>query len=65
MINNISTDIYSDGTADGGRQINGLQALVAAVPTTGTVGGIDRSVTGNTFWRNQEIRVHRRWFDYW
>src|ERR1700744_3401132 len=29
MANNTSTDCYSDGTADGGPQIGGLQALVA------------------------------------
>lgn len=51
MINNISTDIYSDGTADGGKQIGGLQSLVADDPTTGTVGGINRA--NYTFWRNK------------
>jgi hypothetical protein len=54
LVNNIALDVYSDGTADGGRQINGLQALIAAVPTSGTVGGIDRSATIATFWRNQK-----------
>ena len=54
MMNNIALDLYSDGTADGGRQINGLQALVAAAPTSGIVGGIDRSTTLATFWRNQK-----------
>lgn len=51
FMNNMSTDIYSDGTADGGKQIGGLQLLVADDPTTGTVGGIDRS--SYSFWRNQ------------
>lgn len=50
MINNISADVYSDGTADGGKQIGGLQLLVADAPTSGTVGGIDRATY--TFWRN-------------
>lgn len=50
--NNIALDIYSDGTADGGRQIGGLQLLVSATPTTGTVGGIDRSTTVGSFFRN-------------
>lgn len=49
--NNHSTDIYSDGTADGGKQIGGLQLLVADDPTTGVVGGIDRSAW--SFWQNQ------------
>ena len=51
--NNIALDIYSDGTADGGRQIGGLQLLVSATPTTGTVGGIDRSTTVGSFFRNK------------
>ena len=50
--NNIALDIYSDGTADGGRQIGGLQLLVSTTPTTGTVGGIDRSTTVGSFFRN-------------
>lgn len=53
MRNNIALDIYSDGTADGGRQIGGLQLLVSSTPTTGTVGGIDRSTTAGTFFRNK------------
>lgn len=51
MVNNVSGDIYSDGTADGGKQIGGLQSLVSTSPTTGTVGGINRA--NFTFWRNQ------------
>ena len=54
--NNIAQDCYSDGTADGGRQIGGLQLLIADNPTTGTVGGIDRSTTAGTFFRNQRFR---------
>ena len=50
IVNNISSDSYSDGTADGSKQIGGLQHLVADSPSTGTVGGIDRSTF--TFWRN-------------
>jgi len=53
MKNNISADIYSDGTASGGKQIGGLQSLIADDPTTGTVGGIDRSAY--TFWRNAKF----------
>jgi len=50
MKNNISNDIYSDGTADGGKQIGGLQSLVADDPTSGTVGGINRATY--SFWQN-------------
>lgn len=52
LVNNIAVDCYSDGTADGGRQIGGLQLLVDSTPSTGTVGGIDASTTVGSFWRN-------------
>lgn len=52
LTNNIAIDCYSDGTADGGKQIGGLQLIVDTTPTTGTVGGIDASTTIGTFWRN-------------
>lgn len=42
-------DIHSDGTADGGRQITGLQAAIPTDPTTGTYGGISRA--SNAIWR--------------
>lgn len=50
LMNNIAVDCYSDGTASSGKQIGGLQLLVADSPATGTVGGIDRSLW--SFWRN-------------
>jgi hypothetical protein len=50
MKNNISTDMYSAGTASGGKQIGGLQLLVADSSSTGTVGGISRTTW--SFWRN-------------
>jgi hypothetical protein len=55
LTNNIALDCYSDGTADGGRQIGGLQLLVASNPATGTVGGIDRSTTIGSFYRNKKF----------
>ncbi len=51
--NNLSNDCYSNGSADGGKQLDGLQALVADTPTGGTVGGIDRNTWG--FWQNQSF----------
>lgn len=54
LTNNIALDCYSDGTADGGRQIGGLQLLVGTNPTTGTVGGFDRSTATAAFWRNKK-----------
>jgi hypothetical protein len=53
LINNIALDCYSDGTADGGKQIGGLQLLISSAPNTGTVGGINRATW--TFWRNQKF----------
>ncbi|MDR6393054.1 phage major capsid protein [Paraburkholderia phenoliruptrix] len=52
LVNNIALDCYSDGTADGGRQIGGLALLVSSTPSTGVVGGIDASTTVGSFWRN-------------
>lgn len=51
MKNNLSQGIYSDGTGTNGKQITGLQAIVADAPSTGTVGGINRA--NYSFWRNQ------------
>ena len=55
MTNNISGDIYSSGTADNGKQIGGLQLLVATSPNTGTIGGINRA--NFSFWRNKSTSV--------
>jgi hypothetical protein len=51
--NQMSESIYSDGTGSAGKEVGGLQLLIADDPTTGTVGGIDRSAAANAFWRNQ------------
>lgn len=50
MANRMSFDMYSNGSADGGQQIGGLQLLVSDTPNTGVVGGIDRAQWA--FWRN-------------
>lgn len=42
-------DLHSDGTADSGRQIGGLQLALPTDPTTGTYGGISRA--DNAIWR--------------
>jgi hypothetical protein len=52
MQNNLSIGIYADGTGSTSKEIGGLQLLVADDPATGTVGGIDRSVSTNAFWKN-------------
>lgn len=51
MANLLATDSYGAGTANGGKVVTGLDAAVPVDPTTGTYGGIDRSV--NLFWRSQ------------
>lgn len=53
MSNNISLGMYSDGTGYGGRQIGGVQLLIADNPTVGTVGGINRA--NWVFYRNQRF----------
>lgn len=50
MANQISIGLYSNGTGSGGKQIGGLQLLLADDPTTGTVGGINAA--DYSFWRN-------------
>lgn len=49
--NQVAASLFSDGTGSSGKEIGGLQLLVADAPTTGTVGSIDRAA--NSFWRNQ------------
>lgn len=53
MTNSMALAVYSDGTGYGGRQIGGIQLLIADNPTTGTVGGINRTTW--TFYRNQKF----------
>lgn len=46
--NGLAYDVYSNGSLAG--QMNGMQVLVSTAPTSGVIGGIDRSVW--PFWRN-------------
>lgn len=55
MQNNLSAGMYSDGTGSSGKQIGGLQLLVADTVTSGTVGGINQGTY--TFWRNQTFQT--------
>lgn len=52
MVNKLSSGAYSDGTGDGGKQMGGLQALVADT-NTNTVGNIDANLY--SYWRNQSF----------
>lgn len=49
MTNTLATSLYADGTGSAGKDIGGLQLLVANDPTN-TVGGISGS--SNTWWKN-------------
>lgn len=51
LLNRISTDIYGDGTGNGGKNLDGLGIAVPTDPSTGTYGGINRSTW--SFWRSQ------------
>lgn len=51
MQNAIAAALAYSNTEAGGKAIGGLQHLISDLPTSGTVGGIDRS--SNTWWRNQ------------
>jgi len=51
MANLICGGLYSDGTAAGGKQIDGLAAALPVDPTAASYGGIDGSTF--TFWQNQ------------
>lgn len=50
MMNLIAAGIYSDGSGTGGKQITGLQAIVADSPSSSTVGGIAEGTW--TWWKN-------------
>lgn len=49
FMNGLSQGVYGDGSVTG--SVGGLQFIVADLPTSGTVGGIDRATW--TFWQNQ------------
>lgn len=52
LLNRIASDIYGDGTGNGGKNITGLAAAVPDDPTTGTYGGINRA--NWAFWRSKK-----------
>jgi hypothetical protein len=54
--------IYNDGTANNGKDLLGLLAIVEDGGNWGTLGGIDASTT-NTWWRNNEVDHDVDWVD--
>ena len=55
MRDEINRQLYADGTGNGSKDIFGLDLLVEDGTAWGTVAGIDRNDTANTWWRNQWI----------
>jgi hypothetical protein len=53
LADNLATDVLSDGTADGSKQITGFSAMVPVDPTTGTYADINSAT--NTAWRSQTL----------
>lgn len=51
FIEQFSRALHLDGTQSADA-ISGIDALVSLTPTVGTVGGLDRSLAGNAYWRN-------------
>ena len=49
--NRIDYDLYQDGTGNAGKNLTGLALAVPDTPTSGSYGGIDRSLW--TFWQSQ------------
>jgi hypothetical protein len=52
LLNRIGSDIYGDGTGNGGKNITGLAAAVPDAPTSGTYGGINRA--NWAFWQSKK-----------
>lgn len=51
-IANMNRAMWSDGTGNGSQDIGGIQLIISATPTTGSVGQINRATF--SFWRNQQ-----------
>lgn len=51
--NLFSTSTFSDGTAFGGNEFDGLKAIISTTPNVGTTGGIDRAA--HAWWRNKAL----------
>lgn len=56
LLDRFVEDLHSDGTADGGKQIGGLQLAIPTVTNAGTYGGISRA--DNPQWRTTTYDAH-------
>lgn len=52
LANHFNERLFSDGTGNEGKDVDGLALIIDATPATGTVGGIDAS--SYTWWRNYQ-----------
>lgn len=53
LMSRLDTDLYLDGTGNGGKNLTGLAAAVPDAPTSGTYGGIDRATW--SFWQTKKF----------
>ena len=53
LMTRLDTDLYLDGTGNGGKNLTGLAAAVPDAPTSGTYGGIDRATWA--FWQSKKF----------
>lgn len=51
-ISAMNRQMWSDGSGNGSQDIGGIQSIISATPTTGSVGQINRGTF--SFWRNQQ-----------
>lgn len=63
MMNEFHEGLGSLGTAEGGLQIGGIPHLISTTPTTGSVGGIDRSSANATWYQNGAFNTATEWND--
>lgn len=47
----LNTMLFGDGTGNGGKDMDGLEKIISATPTSGSVGGINGGTW--SFWRNR------------
>jgi hypothetical protein len=60
-INSMNQQLLGDGTGNGGKDMSGIKQIIAAAPTSGTVGGINRA--NFSFWRNKQTSATGTNFD--
>jgi len=61
MMNLFHEGMLSNGTGYGGQQLIGAATLCSTTPTSGSVGGIDRSLANAAWFRNQAFNSASDW----